>query len=355
MRSTRNLLIVLVSAFALFSFSPEKTTGPNEDLLTAIEQKDLKKVNKAIKAGANVNARTYNGFYPLHELMYGIRAGISEEEIKILKRLVEAGANVNAEADNEYKTSVLEQAVLSRDSVAASYLISYGANVNNRFPLHRACFKRSMPCLVLLVEKGVNVNKVNEDGQTALHLLLEYEGNDELIAKMLEYLHKKGAKLTVTNNKNETLLDMANRNGSRTAAAYLRQNGVGSNIRPSSSSSSSAGTGNKKAGLTLSRTFSKNHRTSMVSVTPDNVTLRNDQGVTMVQCTVVKSQYIKSNGVPGIYYELSCNNQQVRSITLLEVPNLTIENNGKKYLVTGYNRIIISSADGTNLTMDATF
>jgi ankyrin repeat protein len=70
----------------------------NEELLEASKKGDVEKVRKLLKKGADVNAKNFLGYTPLH---YGAANG----HIEVVKLLLEHGADPNIK-NNEGKTAI---------------------------------------------------------------------------------------------------------------------------------------------------------------------------------------------------------------------------------------------------------
>jgi ankyrin repeat protein len=122
--------------------------------------------------------------------------------------------------------TALNRAVRSTDMVTIKLLLEKGANPNlaikdGTTPIMQAAAGVAargeeeevidkadqadpLDAIKLFVEMGADVNAVNEQGNTALHLAAQ-RGNDRAI----EYLVSKGAKLDVKNKGNRTPLDLA--------------------------------------------------------------------------------------------------------------------------------------------------
>lgn len=332
--------------------------GPDEDLFLAIKNKDLKKVNKALKSGANPKAFNAEGFSPLHELFYGININMYENEIAIFNTLIKAGAQVDIEARNKNRASVLEAAVSSGSVQAMNLSFEAGATVTKGFPLHTACFKRCARCSVLLVEKGADVNKRNLLGQTPVMLLLEYTGNDEVISGMLKFLHGQGASLKVQNTKGESLLDMAQRNKLTRAADFLKQNGVRNNFQPQASAPSSQAPNEIFVKTSMSRTYESDYPDAFIRFELSNgqkITLYDKNGAYVAILQVIKSVYLDPNKPYEAYFSVASNSEGISHMVLLEVPDLNVYRNGYLVSPTGLNRLVIFFTDGNHLVLDASF
>src|SRR4051794_15579991 len=87
------------------TLSPQRQI--DEDFLTAVEQKDLEKMNRLLAQGANINARSrINGYFAL-------QYAINWPDINLVKLLLDKGANINI-ADDGGRTALIDAADESR-------------------------------------------------------------------------------------------------------------------------------------------------------------------------------------------------------------------------------------------------
>ena len=149
----------------------------------ACKSKHLEMVDKLLKLGANVNARNCKGNSPLH------RACAS---IEVIQRLVkEKTLNVNI-TNNKNKTPLMCRAE-NGNKDPLKILLENGADVNavnneGQTALHLATFRTSksyIECLNLLIEYKANVGLEDNQGRTALHWAAE-KGNDETLESLLK-------------------------------------------------------------------------------------------------------------------------------------------------------------------------
>ena len=138
--------------------------------------------NVLLESGADVNARTVRGETPLHfAAKYSSTLGHGEVT-GLLRLLIASGADIEATTSSA-EESALHLAALVGDALAASILISAGAEVNRRdaegdCPLHKACRRIVAPeanrvrTVRLLLTSGASANAVNCSGHSPLHLLL---------------------------------------------------------------------------------------------------------------------------------------------------------------------------------------
>lgn len=179
-----------------------QTVDPTARLHDALFNRNLADVQAAIRSGADVNAKSKNGYPP-------ITLAISSGRIEMVKLLLDAGANVNVEtergytpliasldekipltifelllksgADIHYRNKQGETILLSAiDGCAAdstiSLLLSHGANINDQLPDGRTTVMvaagrghcGSYRTVKMLIEAGVDLSIRNKAGKTAL-------------------------------------------------------------------------------------------------------------------------------------------------------------------------------------------
>jgi ankyrin repeat protein len=177
----------------------------------------------------------------------------SMDALALIKMLLDKGADPNLALDMKPPQiqaqgtvtipaggTALNRAVRSTDLATVKLLLEKGANPSlaikdGTTPIMQAAAgiaargeeeevidlaDRADPleAIKLFVEAGADVNAVNAQGNTAVHLAAQ-RGNDRII----EYLVSKGAKLDIVNKGNRTPLDMAGNN--KTTAALIQSLG----------------------------------------------------------------------------------------------------------------------------------
>jgi len=361
MKYTFVFLSFIFITCAYINVNAQKTSTPESELFDAIRTSDIKKFDKLLKKGVNMYARNNYDETFLHALFNYRGERFSSNDIQMLNKLIDKGCNVNAIAVKTYnnerlENTVLDLAILSRNSVSVEILLNNGADVNQGFPIHRACFKRWFSAVELVVNKGADVNK-KFNGETPLILLLKYADPYNATLQILEFLHSKGANIFEKNAYGESLVDLANHNNNYKAANYLKNKGVTAKYKPVTTPTDD----NKKVGLTLSRTYTKRYETKdeiistivKLSVSPDYIKIYDEFGNLQYSLTIVKSNYRKYEGVDAVDYFAEDNTGKTYNILLLKMQNLYTYSNGIKTSITGYNRLLFRDGKGNTITLDA--
>jgi ankyrin repeat protein len=137
-----------------------------EELFAAVRTGQLRKAVRALKKGADANARNGQGRTPLHQAVAGRKADFVE-------LLAGRGADINA-GDKTGETP-LHIAADADDRQMAELLIANGADVNagdrkGRTPLHIAALKHHTALVEALVDRDADVNRKDKYGETPLEL-----------------------------------------------------------------------------------------------------------------------------------------------------------------------------------------
>ena len=193
-----------------------------------------------LESGADVNARTVRGETPLHfAAKYSSTLGHGEVT-GLLRLLIASGADIEATTSSA-EESALHLAALVGDALAASILISAGAEVNRRdaqgdCPLHKACRRIVAPeanrvrTVRLLLTSGASANAVNCSGHSPLHLLLLLR-DDELDLDVVRVLlsHQADPNQRTQDGQHPLLLALDNRLFD--LAKVLVEKGAEANVR----------------------------------------------------------------------------------------------------------------------------
>jgi ankyrin repeat protein len=143
--------------------------------------------------------------------------------------LMSYGADVNIGCNMRIITPLM--GVIWTDLSLAKYYISKGAkidckSVEGQTALHDSAKRNMLESVKLLVESGANVNAIDNEGNTPLHIAAGgYLARlDPLEA--VEYLVKNGAKIDLLNNAGQTALDLAIIRDNTKVIDFLKNNGA---------------------------------------------------------------------------------------------------------------------------------
>lgn len=160
-------------------------------LMHAVHQQRRKCVKALIKAGADVNAQTREGYTALHCVIVPYAYGDPSKgraTARMVRILAEAGANL--ELQQHYGWTPLMYAVLEGSYYDVQALLSVGADPNKIFPqCALPCFTRGRNLLSmslhepgkmeLLVEAGADVSLRDDYGQTTFEYARQEIENSE--------------------------------------------------------------------------------------------------------------------------------------------------------------------------------
>jgi uncharacterized protein YecT (DUF1311 family) len=169
-----------LSSYSLVFFRPPVRSTPysevNTKLLKAAKKGSLEEAKTLLEKGADVNAKSENGFTVL------MFAALSSN-LELVKHLVNRGADVNAR-DEDGKTAFMFASRLGNVDVMR-LLMDHGTDVNikdkdGKTALMAAAAKGDLDAVRFLLDSGADVHAEAENGNTALQLA-EEEDNEEII------------------------------------------------------------------------------------------------------------------------------------------------------------------------------
>ncbi|XP_065653224.1 POTE ankyrin domain family member G-like isoform X9 [Hydra vulgaris] len=122
---------------------------------------------------------------------------------------------INGLKTYKQKVDAIFDAVKRGQDCLVITLINLGCDVNTvdsnkNTLLHYACEGGYLACAALLLEKGVDVNAVNDKGWSALHSAVSKAETDKHV-ESIEFLLEMGADVLLENHENETASDLAKR------------------------------------------------------------------------------------------------------------------------------------------------
>ena len=177
--------------------------GKTSSIHTHVRDGDLAGVQAYLDAGVDINARDENGSTPLHWAAL-------EGHKDIVELLINQGAQVNAK-DNTANTP-LDLAIRYEKLAIADLLRAQGANTGT---IHGVARNGYLASVQAYLDAGVDINARDENGATPLHWAARY-GQKQIV----ELLINRGAKVNAKDNSGSTPLDRATQ-GSHTAIADL--------------------------------------------------------------------------------------------------------------------------------------
>lgn len=197
---TSSLSAFLKCAFFFFGVSgvAAANEAADKDLWAACEYGSLADVERAIRAGADVNAKNEDGVTPLIEAIYN--SGHPE----IVPALVKAGANVNAVGDNG-ATALMMALTRSYDNDATVlFLIDAKTDVNvkdagGETALMIAVQGQASPKIVSsLLRRKADPNAIEDEyGESVLTMALQASDDAALVGMLI----KAGAKVNARNGR----------------------------------------------------------------------------------------------------------------------------------------------------------
>ncbi|MEY4463524.1 MAG: hypothetical protein RLZZ81_495 [Pseudomonadota bacterium] len=179
-----------------------------ELLIEAIQDDDLKKVQKLLQAGVNPNALDEND-KPC------IRFAINNKNLDIVNALLDYGADPNTIDKN--RDPIILDAIRSRELDIINTLLEKGANPNvldrNENPVLLLALIRDVDTVDALLNNGADPNQVDKNGNTALSIILERTGDIQIDTTSLLIEKDREKALNLRNSNGETFLHLAAQQG----------------------------------------------------------------------------------------------------------------------------------------------
>ncbi|KAJ8667172.1 hypothetical protein QAD02_008834 [Eretmocerus hayati] len=229
---------------ALENFVKLSSPSINSSIRQDLVQIRKKLVKLLLKHGANVNISDNDGLTILHDLSDHDLVFSEEDKIDITSDILKCGVNVNA------KTKVgkppLFLTIRNGFFKLTKMLLEHGADVNSRYdtykrfnPLHTLAYyseygEASVDIFNALLKKGAEVNAMEEDGATALHIVIDCHGlcdnipgeTDQMASALLQF----GADVDAKDKNGQTPLHRACLNRYNQGTIILLNHGADINV-----------------------------------------------------------------------------------------------------------------------------
>jgi ankyrin repeat protein len=158
-----------------------RSADPPMDLADAAAVDDVAAVASLLAGGAELDARTADGFTPLH-----LAAFFDAPHAAAL--LIRGGADVDAVADNATRVAPLHSGVAGRSTAVVMALVAAGADVDavqqgGFTALMAAAQQGDVPLVDLLLASGADVGSLTGDGRSAGDLAAA-AGYDDVAARL---------------------------------------------------------------------------------------------------------------------------------------------------------------------------
>jgi ankyrin repeat protein len=183
----------------------------DDDLVAAVDAKNLKGAQAALAAGANPNAKDAGGMLVLKTACVLKQKGLA-------KALIDAGADVNA-TDENGRAALHWMAEDLADADLAKLCIEKGAKVDQLdteeytqiSPLHRAVVRPKLDFAQALVDGGATIDVRDYEGHTPLMMLCKSSSGvmSKTEIENAKWLVARGADINAVNENGETPLMFA--------------------------------------------------------------------------------------------------------------------------------------------------
>nr|WP_250294894.1 ankyrin repeat domain-containing protein [Wolbachia endosymbiont of Oedothorax gibbosus] len=188
----------------------KETKDGYASLYVAIQEGNIEAAELLIKYGVNVNNNGERNRTPLH-------IAIGRKQLEIAKLLIKNGANVNAKTKINSKDGLtpMHFAVFADTPEFIELLASHGALINERestegyTPLHFAALYGNKNIIQALIDKGQDIEDIDNNGRTALFLAIRQctEAENDSRVEVIRYLiNELKADITKKDNNNNTVL-----------------------------------------------------------------------------------------------------------------------------------------------------
>ncbi len=214
---------------SLFNMAENSLYMANDsELVRYIADNNIDKVNEILSIIENSSIRNT---LDLNKYFYLLKSAHSREMIEFLFK--KSGLDVNINKLNNKAQSALIIASKFENEEVVTFLLENGAETNVKAKngdtaLLKACHKKNIKIVDLLLKKGANINEIYSvyDKST----LLQYLCCNDQCAEVIEFLLKNNASIDIKNNKGMTPLHIACLKGCKENVRMLLNNGAQTNI-----------------------------------------------------------------------------------------------------------------------------
>lgn len=131
-------------------------------------------------------------------------------KVLLLKCLIKLGINVNTQHECYGHNTALHTAAINRSVEVFKLLLKHGADAKltnscNQTVLHSAALGGNLEIINLTLQSEVEINNQDNDGNTALHIIIPYSDSTNTLVR---FLLSKGIDVDIKNNDNKTIIDL---------------------------------------------------------------------------------------------------------------------------------------------------
>lgn len=205
------LLLILLTILLTGCGAPEQ---PTVTLYLALQRGDIEQIERHIAWGTDMNQLDRDGYAPLH-------VAVREGRIAIARLLIRRGVDINLQ--DAHGHTAIYHAVLGSHLRIADLLLEAGTELDATALLLDAVQQGVIEREVIryLAGKGANLEKQDERGDTPLLIAIR-EGNHRLARHLVSF----GANVTVTDAEGKTALEIAKSLKLGDIALLLQRNGA---------------------------------------------------------------------------------------------------------------------------------
>ena len=189
----------------------QTNSDENNALINACYYNDSSVISLLLKHTNNINHQN-------HEGKSALTNAVSRNTIKNIKLLIDKGCDINVKDNDEngllyYTIKYSQKSKMNVFDEKFDYLINKGLNpkTHNKKEetlYHAAIEKNNMEIIKKIGEFNIDINTVNKDGMTALHIAAMKSKNSDMMKLLIE----QGADITSKTNFGETAFDLASEN-----------------------------------------------------------------------------------------------------------------------------------------------